>query len=159
MPSHWPEPKSVSAVGMSCTIDRPCVYQLTIPVTTDAEPSVAMKALTPNRVTTKPLTSPTKAPTATPTASPATSGQCPCENAAALSTEERPATAPTEKSNWPQISGTMVPSASTARTAWLLPMLRKSSTLRNTDEVRLHTAKNSTTRPSRMSSAQRSTSR
>src|SRR5215471_13253047 len=124
MPSQAPEPKSVSAVGMPWTIDVPPVYQFSMPITTDDVPSVVISALTPNVVTTKPLTTPITAPTRMPTRMPTISDWWYLAYADAASTELSPATEPTDRSNWPHTSGTIEPSAMMASTVWLPTMLR-----------------------------------
>src|SRR5690242_1124093 len=106
---------------MPWMIEVPPLYQVTTPDTIDAEPSVVISALTPNRVTTRPLTSP---PSATPKRMPSHIGKCQFAYEAALNTEDINATEPTDRSNCPQTSGTIEPSAMTARIVWLDRMLR-----------------------------------
>src|SRR5262249_38824166 len=125
MPNQVPVPKSVNEVGMPWTTEAPWVIALSTPTTTDAEPSVVIRALTPKLVTTIPLTTPTKAPIAIPITTPTRTGRCQSAYIMAVSTEVSPATEPTDRSNWPHTSGTIEPSAMIASTDWLAMMLRQ----------------------------------
>jgi len=70
-----------------------------------------------------------------PTRTPAQSGKPQLAYEAAEMIEARPATLPTERSNWPAISGSNRPRVSTASTDSLPTMLRKFGAVRKIAEV------------------------
>src|SRR5581483_10678691 len=119
MPHQSPDPAWMRPGEMPVMIDWLWVYHSTIPSNRLETPRVTMSELTPILATVLPLLRPMKAPMATGTTIASQTGQPSLDMNPAQRTWESPAIEPTEKSNSPQTSGTMMARASSPITAWL----------------------------------------